>query len=175
MLARSRVSVLHTRNGQTAASVDLPTGTDVWSTVWETNQSLLTLLRHDGKVAIVRVYLDGRVERATPPVGSDGDQSPYALFEPPPIASVPGEIGIRVAVPSHCGVLSVTVDGQQLWLADPPLGDDSGNPPAGWDENETMGYFVETGPRGEFHGDRGQRATFRRAPAGANDPNAGCE
>jgi hypothetical protein len=76
-------------------------------------------------------------------------------------------------VPSHCGVLSVTVSGR-LWLADPPLG--GHDPPPGWDENETAGRFVARAHgRGEFLGDDGQRAIFRRAPVGAEDPNSGCE
>lgn len=78
-----------------------------------------------------------------------------------------------MTVPSHCGVLSVTIDGE-LWLAAPPLGDH--NPPPGWDENKATGYFVRTSPdRGTFHGDEGQQAEFRRAAPGAADPNAGCE
>ncbi len=81
--------------------------------------------------------------------------------------------GIRVAVPSHCGVLSVTVKGD-LWLAAPPLG--GHNPPSGWDENETLGHFVQVSPRlGKFMGDGGQEATFRRAAQGASDPNSHCE
>lgn len=88
-------------------------------------------------------------------------------------ASSLSDHGVRVAVPSHCGVLSVTVRGR-LWLADPPLGDH--NPPPGWDENETMGSFLRTGPRRAiFHSDGGRRASFRRAPVGAEDPNADCE
>ena len=85
----------------------------------------------------------------------------------------PSHTGVHVTVPSHCGVLSVTIDGH-LWLADPPLGHH--NPPPGWNENETTGYFVRTGPqRAEFHGDGGQHAHFRRAASGAEDPNTGCE
>lgn len=104
-----------------------------------------------------------------------------SLFTPGPSNSSPGSLpasspavsGVRVAVPSHCGVLSVTVKGR-LWLADPRLGDH--NPPPGWDENQTMGSLVTTGPgRAVFYGDGGQRALFRRATAGAKDPNAGCE
>jgi hypothetical protein len=66
-------------------------------------------------------------------------------------------------------------DGQgSLWLADPPLGDH--NPPPGWNENVTMGVLLKTGPgRAVFKGDGGQRASFQRAPRGAQDPNAGCE
>ncbi|QLQ10228.1 MAG: hypothetical protein HZY75_07340 [Nocardioidaceae bacterium] len=80
---------------------------------------------------------------------------------------------MRVTVPSHCGVLSVTVEGQ-LWLADPPLGDH--NPPPGWDENQTSGRLIFLNPdRAEFHGDQGQRATFRRADPVDTDPNAECE
>lgn len=80
---------------------------------------------------------------------------------------------IRVSVHSHCGVVSVQVRGV-LWLADPPLGDQ--NPPPGWDENQTPGYLVLTGPRAAtFYGDGDQTAHFRRAPAGTPDPGAGCE
>lgn len=90
----------------------------------------------------------------------------------PPTAS-PSETGVRVAVRSHCGVLSLTVK-DRLWLADPPLGDH--NPPPGWDENATLGFFLKTEPgRAVFNGDGGQHASFRRAPRGAEDPNAGCE
>jgi len=81
--------------------------------------------------------------------------------------------GLRVAVPSHCGVLGVSVDGR-MWLAEPPLGDH--NPPEGWDENRTEGYLVETKPgRAVFYGDAGQRAPFRLGAPGADDPNADCE
>lgn len=87
--------------------------------------------------------------------------------------SRPANRGVRVAVPSHCGVLSLTVSGH-LWLADPPLGDH--NPPPGWDENETPGFFLRTGPgRAVLETDGGQSASFRLAPSGATDPNDGCE
>lgn len=94
----------------------------------------------------------------------------------PWVASSPGTDGAtegtRVTVPTHCGVLSVTVAGQ-LWLADPPLGDH--NPPPGWDEQEQAGTFTRTGPRtGVFHTDGGQQADFRLAPAGADNPYADC-
>jgi hypothetical protein len=81
--------------------------------------------------------------------------------------------GVRIAIPTHCGVLSVIVEGR-LWLADPPLGDH--NPPPGWDENRVSGEFVLGKPgHAEFHGDSGEHATFRLASDGASDPNAGCE
>jgi hypothetical protein len=85
----------------------------------------------------------------------------------------PSPRAIRVVVPSHCGVLSVRVH-DVLWLADPPLGDH--NPPPGWDENETPGYLTRTGPQtATFLADSGQTALFRRAPADAPDPAAGCD
>jgi hypothetical protein len=80
--------------------------------------------------------------------------------------------GSQVAIHTHCGVLSVIIDGD-LWLADPPLGDH--NPPAGWGENQTLGSFNKKGSgRAVFVGVGGQRAEFRRAPAGATDPGAEC-
>lgn len=76
---------------------------------------------------------------------------------------------------THCGVLSTMVDGR-LWLATPPLGDDSGNPPEGWDENETSGWFEETSlTTATFTSDSGQVAKFRLAGPGESDPSAGCE
>jgi hypothetical protein len=118
---------------------------------------------HDCRIAAV---VDGETrEYLAAQVASD-DPDPCAL---PPVDSE----GTRVMVPSHCGVLSVTVDGR-LWIADPALGEH--NPPPGWDENQTAGRFVENGPgRAEFHGDRGQYATFRLAKPGEQDPGAGCE
>lgn len=90
-----------------------------------------------------------------------------------PSVPVPSVAGLRVEVPSHCGVLGVRV-ADRLWLADPALGDH--NPPTGWNENRTPGSFVQTGETtAEFHGDDGQHATFRLAPVGSEDPNAGCE
>lgn len=109
----------------------------------------------------------------------DGEAKEYLAVrddrdEPLPCAVERGtESGVRVSVPSHCGVLSVTVEGQ-LWLASPPLGDD--NPPPGWDENETAGVFTQIAPRrAEFRSDNGEAASFELAPAGSEDPNAGCE
>jgi hypothetical protein len=83
--------------------------------------------------------------------------------------------GKRHGVSTHCGVVSTTVD-DVLWLADPRLGDDSGNPPAGWDENETAGLFViETDNTARFTADSGVEATFTRAASGALDPVDGCD
>jgi hypothetical protein len=79
--------VLDARTGEVAATVDLPAGADLESMVWETDRSLLTLFAHDGKVAIVRVQLKGRIERATPALDLIDDHSPYVLVEPSPSRS----------------------------------------------------------------------------------------
>ena len=83
--------------------------------------------------------------------------------------------GVAHSLYTHCGVVSTTFE-SQLWLADPPMADESGNPPSGWDENTTEGTFVlldaETA---EFRAKTGPVATFTRAPNGALDPNEGCE
>jgi hypothetical protein len=77
---RRQVSVLHARDGSTAASVDLPAGVAVFGIVWETNRTLLTLMRHNEKVAVVRFRLDGRLERTTPAVHVDDGQFPYVMI-----------------------------------------------------------------------------------------------
>lgn len=109
---------------------------------------------------------------AAPRTSTAPSRSPVSSV-PVPSVPVPSVAGLRVEVPSHCGVLGVRV-ADRLWLADPALGDH--NPPPGWDENRTPGSFVQTGEEtAEFHGDEGQHATFRLAPPGSEDPNAGCE
>lgn len=84
--------------------------------------------------------------------------------------------GMRHVLYSHCGVVSTTVDGA-LWLADPPLRDDSNNPPAGWDENDTPGLFIQqTATEAIFKADNGVEARFTKADAGASaDPAVNCE
>lgn len=85
-------------------------------------------------------------------------------------SSVAGTGGIAHLLRTHCGVMSTKVAGV-LWLADPPLHDDSGNPPPGWDNPGATGIFVQlSDTEAEFRADSGMSAHFRRAPAGAKDP-----
>ena len=81
--------------------------------------------------------------------------------------------GARHTLEVHCGVLS-TWYGDQLWIADPPLG--GHNPPKGWDENRVQGEFIVTSEASAtFRGDNGEKARFRRAGDDMADPNEGCE
>lgn len=110
---------------------------------------------------------------ATSPTPSSPTPSPGTGGGLVPAESDRSADGVRVTISTHCGVRSAWVDGE-LWLASPPLG--GHNPPPGWDENETVGFFVITAPeRAEFHGDGRQKALFRLAEPGTPDPNAGCE
>ena len=100
---------------------------------------------------------------------SDGGDSPATTETTAPTAKwVPHRIY------THCGVVSTTVAGV-LWLADPPLSDGSGNPPRGWDENQTTGSFMQLSEdEAEFRTSSGLTARFRRAPEGVKDPLTGC-
>jgi hypothetical protein len=81
----------------------------------------------------------------------------------------------RLVIRTHCGVKSAYVR-DALWLADPPLGADSGNPPPGWGFNDTEGsYTIQPDGRAHFAADSGVEATFRKAPKGAADPVANCQ
>lgn len=81
---------------------------------------------------------------------------------------------IRHVLYTHCGLVSTTVDGV-LWLADPPLAD-GGNPPPGWDENETQGVFRQIdAERAVFVADSGVEAIFTKAGPGATDAEADCD
>lgn len=114
-----------------------------------------------------------REEPSSAPTGKPHERRERPRKASTPPTAAPSGNGIRVSVPSHCGVTSAWVEGE-LWLATPPLG--GHNPPPGWGENETAGYFVVTGAgQGEFHGDGGQKARFHKAEADTPDSNAGCE
>lgn len=103
-----------------------------------------------------------------------GNQTPSdveKVVEPSTIVTSPGVIEGPASVRTHCGVLSLTVNGR-LWLADPPLGDH--NPPDGWDD-PTAGHLIVTRPgHAEFRGNGGQVAQFVLADAGTRDPATGC-
>jgi hypothetical protein len=77
---RREVSVLKMLSGATAVRLDLPKGTESGSTVWETDRTLLTLVRLRGSVAVVRIELDGRVERVTPRLRYRAGPYPYVLI-----------------------------------------------------------------------------------------------
>lgn len=111
--------------------------------------------------------------------GSASDNTPIGADPTPSHSATPSETsevaGGRISLRTHCGILGVTVAGR-VWLAHPSVGDDSGNPPAGWGENETLGSFVQTNATSAtFTADNGRTATFRLAKAGTADPNQGCE
>lgn len=90
---------------------------------------------------------------------------------PAPYASG-GSTEIEHTIRTHCGVISTTVDGQ-LWLAEPAIGD--GNPPPGWDENQTDGVFRITDPgEATFETAQGLTARFVLAPPGTPDPGTEC-
>ena len=75
---------------------------------------------------------------------------------------------------THCGVLSAWIDGE-LWLADPPLTDGSGNPPPGWDNPTDRGTLRKLSRnRAVFRSRSGKIAYFTRAKPGTPDPAEGC-
>lgn len=109
----------------------------------------------------------------TPAAPASVSPAPTADAPSQPVQSETPRSAVRFVLRTHCGVRSAEVDGV-LWLADPPLGGHSS--PPGWDENETAGWFVVVADRrAEFRGAGGERALFRRARAGTQDPSEGCE
>ena len=70
--------MLRGRDGSTVASIDLPAGVEQ-PVVWETDRTLLALMTRGDRAAIVRVHLNGRVQRVTPVARLVHGQSPYVL------------------------------------------------------------------------------------------------
>lgn len=75
-----RLVVLRSRDGSTAAALALPAGVAASPVAWETERTLLALQYDAGRVAVVRLHLDGRVERATPWRAVDASGGPYVLL-----------------------------------------------------------------------------------------------
>lgn len=121
----------------------------------------------------------------------DPDGPKAKLFSTMPGANAPGgpwdpgrevpasgpelNVAYRHQLYVHCGVRSTTFAGR-LWLADPPLADDSGNPPPNWGENSDDGTFtLVSDDEAVYRSVNGPTVTFRAAPPGTPDPNAGCD
>ena len=84
---------------------------------------------------------------ATNPSLTAGQSVPYSLY-------------------THCGILSLTANGH-VYYTQPPLGDGSGNPPAGWGNPYDAGTITVLGAhRLEFHDSAGHKASFTDVPAG---------
>ena len=132
--------------------------------VTELNRRMIELVRLP-PLMILMVAVAG-----TGACGSGGRSTQPTTTVPPTVsASTPASMR------THCGVLSIEVDGR-LWIADPPRGDDAQNPPQGWDENTTDGVFtIITRDRARFDANSGVSASFRLARDGEVDPAKGCE
>jgi hypothetical protein len=76
----ARLRVLRSADGSARARLDLPAGADPSSVVWEREQSLLTLVERAGRVAVVRLGLDGVTERATPTAPVRPGRASYVLL-----------------------------------------------------------------------------------------------
>jgi hypothetical protein len=77
------VVLLHAEDGTVADTYDLARGAHAWSTVWESDESLLLLYRHGGREGVVRMSVDGRVEWAAEPLPLRRGIGPYVLLPLP--------------------------------------------------------------------------------------------
>lgn len=75
-----RLVVLRSRDGSTAVTIDLAAEVEAWSVTWESERTLLALEYDAGRVAVVRLHLDGRAERATAWRAVDASGGPYVLL-----------------------------------------------------------------------------------------------
>lgn len=63
--------VLDARTGETGSGLALPAGLEVWRAAWEDDGHFLLAVTEDGAETVVRVALDGGLERATDVVPAD--------------------------------------------------------------------------------------------------------
>lgn len=67
--------------------------------------------------------------------------------------------GVPFALFTHCGIYEVQVQGS-FFVAEQPLDDGHGNPPAGWGNPYQPGTITVEGQRAVFHDDSGHTVTF---------------
>ena len=77
--SRRRYAVVEAETGKVTARFLLPRGTWVSQHMWETNHSVLMVLTGRGEAGIVRVTMDGTVERVVRPLPHRVGWPPYAL------------------------------------------------------------------------------------------------
>lgn len=69
------------------------------------------------------------------------DHSSASFQAPLEVVAADVDVPYRHAIYVHCGVERTHFDGR-MWMVSPPPGDDSHNPPPGWDENLQPGTFT---------------------------------
>jgi hypothetical protein len=80
------LAVLAAGDGRVVAEARLPRGTrPAWpaGVVWEDRRTVLVVVTHHHRSAVVRLRAGGRVELATPPAPDDGWRPPYLLAVTP--------------------------------------------------------------------------------------------
>ncbi|GAB3557644.1 hypothetical protein GCM10027405_02790 [Arthrobacter alkaliphilus] len=72
-------------------------------------------------------------------------------------------MSVPFALFTHCGIYEARVQ-DTFFVADQPLDDGNGNPPAGWGNPYQSGTITVTGQRAVFHDDLGHTVTFHERP-----------
>ena len=71
--------------------------------------------------------------------------------------------GVPFALFTHCGIYEARVQ-DTFFVAEQPLDDGHGNPPAGWGSPYQPGTITVEGSRAVFHDDSGHTVTFHERP-----------
>jgi hypothetical protein len=71
--------------------------------------------------------------------------------------------GVPFALFTHCGIHEARVQ-DTFFVADQPLDDGHGNPPADWGNPYQSGTITVEGSRAVFHDDSGHTVTFHERP-----------
>jgi hypothetical protein len=77
--------------------------------------------------------------------------------------ATPAATGVPYSLPTHCGISEARVN-NTFFVADQPLTDGQGNPPAGWGNPYQAGTITVSGSTAIFHDDNGHTVTFHERP-----------
>lgn len=81
--------------------------------------------------------------------------------------TTPGTSSAPFDLYTHCGIYEARVQ-DTFFVADQPLDDGHGNPPAGWGNPYQPGTITITGPKAVFHDTIGHTVTFHKRPDATN-------
>ena len=92
-----------------------------------------------------------------------GCAEPAAPKNTVPQTPTPTVSAVLFALLTHCGIHEVRVE-DTFYVADQPLDDGNGNPPAGWGNPFQEGTMTVDGGKAVFRDDSGHTVTFRERP-----------
>ncbi|MHC6219843.1 hypothetical protein [Arthrobacter sp. MMS24-S77] len=111
--------------------------------------------------AAALAVLSGCTAPAAPKSNTSPSITSPSITSPSPTPTAASSVPFTLL--THCGIYEAKVQGS-FFVADQPLDDGNGNPPAGWGNPFQQGNMTVEGQRAVFRDDSGHSVTFHERP-----------